>query len=171
LFAVGGQWIWAQAWSVSESNILRNWIRAGWNMLLIQRKRTPEDVFLEPLIWHRHERVLDTPLLRIDCIEWEYRTMQRAYETICRHVSQRKQLGLPSYPHNAPTFFLSNQDTIELAEAGVVPGWAGPQILRPCTYVLKTVSTVDKKKGSRFRQSYAEKIQEAIRKETGSKAT
>lgn len=171
LFAVGGQWVWAQAWSVTERNIFRRWVEQGWNMLLIQKKRSPDDVFLDPVIGHRHERILDTPMLRIDCIEWEYFTMHRVYRVLCERIANRKNLGLPAYAHNAPTFLFCNQYTIELGEEGVTEIWARGQILRPSVYVLKSVSTGEKKKDSRCKQTYAEKIQEAIRKETGAKTT
>lgn len=169
LFAVGGQWVWAQPWSMAERTVLRRYVEQGWNMMLVQRRRQEEDRFLEPVFLHRSVRLVDWDWIRVDCIEWDYETLAKNYKTILNHYENRCHLGLIPKDHCADSFVLHNQLVNSMVKNGVHPLWAGPQIIRPELYVLKPYVAYKeeqkKKKTVRSSRNYAEKIRDAILQE------
>lgn len=175
LFAVGGQWVWAHPWSIAERTVLRRFVEQDWNMLLVQRRSSMDDAFLEPHIVHRSIRLVDWPMVRIECIAWDYETLPRMYPTMQTHYENRMRLLSTMTNKTRPlSCMLYNAWTHDLLEHGVTLGWALPQLTKPSPYVLKPGS-MDGKRGrdgtpfakkTKFALSksknYAEKIYEVL---------
>lgn len=173
LFAMGGQFVWAQPWSIIERAVMRRFVEDGWNMMIVQRLRNENDRFLEPTFMHVSERVVNWSWIRIDCIRWENDSAVRSYPQVMCHYQNRRQLGLDVLAHHAGSFLLHNQVACDSAKAGIPWYWAEPSLKKADCFVLQPGSkrghetatvTADGSHPAPRRLTYAQKIQEAIEK-------